>query len=190
MGRLPGPLILASASPQRRELLKRLRLPFETAPSRVSERSAEKDPRRLVRLLARRKALAIARRRPEAVVLGSDTIVVCRGRVIGKPKDRRDSARILRLLNGTWQRVYTGVCVAVDGGRQCYLDVAITKVLARRLSDAELLRLAGKHMDKAGAYAVQDRRDPFIKKVVGDLDNVIGLPLRSVRKVLRRASSR
>jgi len=121
-------------------------------------------------------------------VLGSDTLVVCRGEILGKPKDREDSERILRLLNGSWQRVYTGVCVAVGGGKRTYSDVAVSKVKSRKLTDEELLRFAGKHMDKAGSYAVQDKEDPFVEKVVGDFDNVIGLPLRSVRKLLKRAS--
>jgi len=190
MGRLHGPLILASASPQRRKLLKRLRVSFEIIPSRVSERSSEKNPRKLVALLAKRKALEIARRRPDAVVLGSDTLVVCKGEILGKPKNRKDSERILRLLNGSWQRVYTGVCVAVDGGRRVFSEVAVTRVLARKLDEKRLLAFAGKHMDKAGAYAVQDRKDPFIARVDGDLDNVIGLPLKSVRRVLARAAKR
>jgi septum formation protein len=186
LGRLQGPLILASASPQRRKILKKLGIPFEIVPSRVSERSSEKDPRRLVVQLARRKALSVAKRRPGAVVLGSDTLVVCKGEILGKPKNRKDSERILRLLNGAWQRVYTGV--AVVAGKRVYTDCAVSKVLARKLSDEQLLKFAGKHMDKAGAYAVQDKQDPFIARVVGDLDNVIGLPLRSVRKTLRRAA--
>lgn len=189
MGRLPGPLILASASPQRRALLKKLRIPFEIVPSHVPEDSPEKNPRKLVALLARKKTLAIARRRPDAVVLGSDTTVVCRGEILNKPVDRKDSERILRLLNGRWQRVYTGVCVAVDGGKKTYSEVAVSKVLSRKLSDQELARFVGKHMDKAGGYAVQDKDDPFVEKVVGDFDNVIGLPLRLVRKLLKKVNT-
>jgi septum formation protein len=188
LGRLQGPLILASASPQRREILKKLGIPFEILPSKVSESSREKNPRKLVLLLAKRKALAVAKKRPDAVVLGSDTLVVCKGEILGKPKDRKDSERILRLLNGAWQRVYTGV--AVVAGKRVYTDCAVSKVLARRLTEDQLMRFAGKHMDKAGAYAVQDKKDPFVAKVVGDLDNVIGLPLRSVRKTLKRAAGR
>ncbi len=155
--------------------------------SRVSERSSEKNPRRLVTQLARRKALAVARIHPEAVVLGADTLVVCKGRIIGKPKNQASALRILKILNGSWQAVYTGVAVATHGGRKVVSESAISRVLARRLSLEELKSLAGKHLDKAGAYAVQDRRDPFIARVKGAIDNVIGLPLKEVRRALRRA---
>ncbi len=179
-------LILASASPQRRLLLQRLGRRFTILPSHVSERSAEKRPRQLVLLLARRKALAVAKTRPRDVVLGADTLVICRGRIIGKPRDARDAARILRLLNGRWQRVYTGVAVAAEGGKRLLSQAVVSRVKTRRLDAAQLRRLAGKHMDKAGAYAVQDKNDPFVERVEGPLDNVIGLPVDAVRRLLRR----
>ncbi len=187
MGRLLRPLILASGSPQRRTLLKKLRIPFRIVPSRVGERSAERDPRKLVVLLARRKAKAVARRHPGAIVLGADTLVVCRGRILGKPRNPADSLRILRLLNGRWQRVYTGAAVAIDGGSRIWSTAVGSRVLARRLPQERLAALAGKHMDKAGAYAVQDRDDPFIERVEGDFDNVIGLPVEACGRLLRRA---
>ncbi len=178
--------ILASASPQRRRLLKRLGLPFRVVPSRVSEKSPETEPRRLVLELARRKARSVARRHPRALVLGADTIVVCRGRILQKPRSPKDSERMLRLLSGRWQRVYTGVAVAAEGGRRVLAEAVVSRVLARRLSEARLKLLAGRHMDKAGAYAVQDRGDPFIERVVGEQDNVVGLPLAAVGRLLKR----
>jgi septum formation protein len=179
-------LILASASPQRRKLLKRLRRPFRVLPSRVSERSSEKNPRKLVILLAKRKALEIAKRRPADVVLAADTLVVCAGRIIGKPRDARDAFRILSLLSGRWQRVYTGVAVATDGGKRMRATAVLSRVKCRKLSEGRLRSFAAKHLDKAGAYAVQDRSDPFVERVVGPLDNVIGLPVDAVRALLRR----
>jgi septum formation protein len=186
MGGLLVGLILASGSPQRRKLLRRLRRPFRIIPSDVSERSSQKDPRKLVILLARRKALAVARRHRQDIVIGADTLVVCQGRIIGKPRDRADSARILRLLNGRWQRVYTGVAVAADGGKRLALGAVISRVKARKLDAARLESLTGKHMDKAGAYAVQDKDDPLVERIVGPLDNVIGLPVEAVRRLLAR----
>ncbi|MBI3552867.1 MAG: septum formation protein Maf [Elusimicrobia bacterium] len=180
-------LILASASPQRRRILKRLGRPFRIIPSHVSERTTEKDPRRMVVLLARRKALAIARLHPEALVLGADTIVVCGGKILGKPRDSAHALRILKLQNGRWQRVYTGVAAASGGGRRVVCEAAMSRVLCRRLPDAQLRVYAGKHMDKAGGYSVSDRRDPFVARVEGDFDNVVGLPLKAVKRVLRRA---
>lgn len=181
-------LILASGSPQRRKLLKDLRVPFRVVPARVSERSDERRPRRLVLELALKKARAVAKRLPGTLVLGADTVVVCRGEILGKPGNRRDSARILASLNGRWHRVYTGVAlVDADSGR-FWRDVAVSRVRARRLSDEDLARFAGRHMDKAGAYAVQDKQDPFIEKIVGAYDNVVGLPLESVRRLLRQVA--
>jgi septum formation protein len=187
MGRLPA-LILASGSPQRRKLLKDARIAFAISPSRVSERSAEKNPRARVTLLAVRKAVSVARKNPGKAVLGADTMVVCKGRILGKPRGLADALGMLRLQNGSWQKVYTGVAVALDGGKRVFKGAAVSRVKARRLPDAELARLAAKHMDKAGAYAVQDSRDPFIEKVEGARDNVIGLPVALVRTLLKRAA--
>lgn len=181
MGRL---LVLASRSPQRVRLLKELGVPFRTRPSRVSEWSAEKDPRKLVEALALRKARAVARLHPRSRVLGADTVVVCRGEILVKPRGRKDSERILRLLNGSWQEVYTGVALVWEGGKRRAVGSAKTRVLARKLPEARLQAFVGKHMDKAGSYAIQDEDDPFIERIVGDLDNVIGLPLRVVRRLL------
>ena len=107
------------------------------------------------------------------------------GQILGKPKNLKDAVRMITLQSGRWQRVYTGTAL-IYGGR-VYTDLAVSKVKARLL-DAERLRsLAGKHMDKAGGYAVQDRKDPLVERIVGDRDNVVGLPMRSVRLLLSRA---
>ncbi len=183
-------LVLASASPQRRQLLRLLRLPFTIIPSKISEASTETNPRKLVSELALRKARAVAEKTPDALVLGADTIVVYRGKIIVKPTSLKDSARILNMLNGHVHRVYTGVALIDGATGRAWKEVAVSKVRARRLPLKELQRFVGKHMDKAGAYAVQDRKDPFVEKITGPRDNVIGLPLGSVRRLLRRASKR
>lgn len=159
---------------------------FTVDPSGVHEKSRETDPRRLVVELARRKAQDVARRHPDRLVLGADTLVVCAGEILGKPKDAQDGERMLRLLCGRWQQVWTGVAVAAPGGR-LYAGAALSRVKARKLPEDKLRALIGKHMDKAGAYAVQDRKDPLVERVVGDRDNVTGLPMRLVRKLLARA---
>lgn len=187
MGRGPD-LILASASPRRKAILRAAGVRFRVDASHVDETSSEKDPRRLVVQLARKKALEVARRHPGLPVLGADTIVVCRGHILGKPDDLAHAVRMIALQSGRWQRVYTGTALVV--GRRIYTDLAVSRVKARRLDDARLRSLAGKHMDKAGAYAVQDRRDPLVERIVGDRDNVVGLPMRSVRRLLTRARSR
>jgi septum formation protein len=186
MGRLHRPvLILASASPRRRAILRAAGVSFRVDPSDVDENLPEKNPRRLVAKLARLKALSVAARHPGMLVLGADTLVVCAGEILGKPKDLKDAVRMITLQSGRSQRVLTGV--ALVKGRRVYAEVAVTKVYARLLGAEQLRRLAGKHMDKAGAYAVQDRKDPLVERIVGDRDNVVGLPMRSVRRLLARA---
>ena len=118
-------------------------------------------------------------------VLGADTIVVCMGEILGKPKNLADAVRMITLQSGRSQRVYTGTALVV--GKRVYTDVAVTTVYARRLEPDRLRRLAGKHMDKAGAYAIQDKHDPLVSRIVGDKDNVTGLPMRSVKRLLRRS---
>lgn len=183
----PTRLILASASPQRRKLLSRLKIPFAIVPSRVREACAERDPAKLTVILALRKALAVARKRPRAMVLGADTVVWCRGRCCLKPRGRRESEEMLAWLNGRWQEVHTGLALVGGGGKARWTASAVTRVLARRLSPRRLADFAGRHHDKAGGYAVQDRRDPFIKRIVGEKSNVIGLPLKAVRRLFRLA---
>ncbi|MBI3296818.1 MAG: septum formation protein Maf [Elusimicrobia bacterium] len=180
-------MVLASASPQRRKLLKELRVPFRIVPSEVSEGSRERDPRRLVILLALRKARAVARRHPQALVLGADTVVVHAGRVLGKPAGRPASAEMLKTLNGRWHRVYTGVALVHHARRRSWSEAAVSRVKARRLADAQLFRFVGRHLDKAGGYAIQDARDPFIERIEGARDNVIGLPMETVRRLFKRA---
>ena len=180
-------LVLASSSARRRSILREAGLSFRVDPSHIDENIGETRPRELVRKLARLKALEVAKRRPDAWVLGADTIVVCEGEILGKPRDVADALRMLTLLSGRWQRVYTGVALVL--GRRAYVDVAVSRVKARRLDAERLRRLAGKHMDKSGAYAVQDHRDPLVERIVGDRDNVMGLPMRVVRELLRRARS-
>lgn len=188
MGRLHGSvlkLILASASPRRRAILRAAGVKFTVDPSGVDENIREKNPRRLVIKLARLKALDVAKRHPGRLVLGADTLVVCRGEILGKPKNLKDAVRMITLQSGRTQRVYTGVALVF--GRRVWTDYAVTKVFARPLDAVKLKALAGKHMDKAGAYAIQDRKDPLVARIEGDRDNVTGLPMRSVRLLLSRA---
>lgn len=180
-------LVLASASPQRKRLLRELRVPFKVAPAGVSESSREKDPRKLVLLLALRKARAVARRHPDALVLGADTVVVAHGRILGKPADEAEGRRMLTDLNGRWHKVYTGVSIVHRRSRLAVCDAAVSRVKARRLGPEALERFVGRHLDKAGGYAVQDLRDPFIEAIDGPRDNVVGLPLDVVRRLLKRA---
>ncbi len=181
-------LVLASASPRRRAILRAAGIKFTVDPSGVDENIRERNPRRLVVKLAKLKALDVSRRHPDRPVLGADTLVVCCGEILGKPKHLKDAVRMITLQSGRMQRVYTGTALVFRG--RVYTDCAVTKVYARLLDAARLRRLAGKHMDKAGAYAIQDRKDPLVSRIVGDRDNVTGLPMRSVRLLLARLRAR
>ena len=189
MPTLPKPLILASSSPQRKKLLSKLKIPFTIIPSGVSENTREKNPRKMVLKLAVKKALFLAKKKKECWVLGADTTVVCKGVIIGKPINFKDSKRILEFLNGQKHKVYTGAAMVLDGGKTIFQTASVTSLKAKKLSEKEILSLAGKHIDKAGSYAVQDKEDPFIESIKGPLDNVIGLHLDGVKSLIKRSKN-
>ena len=178
-------IVLASKSPRRIELLKQLGVKFDVIPSQCEEKSNKKRPAARVKELALQKAFDVARKYPNAVVIGADTLVYCKGEIIGKPKNQQDALRILRKLNGAWQSVYTGVCVLCLSEQKMVFGHDVSKCKARKLSDGELLHLAGKHMDYAGAYAVHDNEDPFIEKIVGSKTNVVGFPVEFFNKLFK-----
>ena len=178
-------LVLASKSPRRIELLTQLGAKFDVIPSQCKEISRKKRPSARVTELAMQKAFDVAQKYPKAVVIGADTLVFCKGQIIGKPKDKADALRILHRLNGSWQSVYTGVCVVCAAEHKVLFGYDVSKCKARKLTEAELVHLAGKHMDKAGAYAVQDNEDPFIERIVGSKSNVVGFPVEFFEKLMK-----
>jgi septum formation protein len=183
--KLSCPLILASASPRRREILTRLGLAFEVSPADVdeSERAGE-APQAYVMRLAETKARAVAERRPGSAVLGADTTVVLDGAVLNKPGDLAESERMLRALRGREHVVFTGVAVfcaraqAIAGEAQSKVIHVATRVRFRDFSDATLLAYvaSGEGLDKAGAYGIQDLGAALVSEVHGSYSNVVGLP--------------
>ncbi len=182
-------LILASASPRRRELLEMLHAEnLEIRPAQGEEKPhPELTPDALVTELARCKAaeVAAAWASPEDIVIGADTVVVLDGRVLGKPKDEADAAAMLRALSGRTHTVYTGVAV-LRGGEQ-RLHAERTDVRFRALTDAEIAAYiaTGEPMDKAGAYGAQGYASLFVEHLDGDFFNVMGLPLCALGKLLK-----
>ena len=177
-------LILASASPRRRELLAMTGLPFTVDAPEVDEACAL-PPREAVAEISRRKALAGAAAHPECVVLAADTLVAVDNAALGKPHDEDDAARMLRLLSGRWHQVYTGVCViGPDGSLHSAVDA--TDVRFADMSEEAIRRYiaTGEPMDKAGAYAVQGIAGLWIEELRGSHTNVIGLPLALTRRLL------
>jgi septum formation protein len=181
-------LILASGSPARRELLERAGYPFTVMPSQVDEPTGEgfADGRRVVEHVAWLKAAAVAPRVAEGLVLAADTIGWLNGQVIGKPADAADARRILRQLGGTVHELWTGVCL---WRRPDDLQVAwqeVSRVAFARLTEAQLdeYLLTRTWQGCSGAYAVQEKDDPYVRLVEGSVSNVIGLPMESLERVL------
>jgi len=180
-------LILASASPRRRELLSLMGIDFDVCTADVDERVSG-QPEQVVQLLAERKARAVAALHPGETVLGADTLVSCCGKTLGKPRDASDALRMLRLLSGKTNTVHTGVCV-IDG-RSGRADVRLDSatVYFSQIDDASALRYiaTGEPLDKAGAYGVQGMAGMFVSRIDGSPSNVIGLPMHLVRDMLRK----
>ncbi|HBO70627.1 MAG TPA: septum formation protein Maf [Deltaproteobacteria bacterium] len=187
-GAPPG-LILASSSPRRRELMRVIGVPFRVVPSRVEETSHAGEPfRNFVRRAAREKGEEVASRYPEAFVLAADTVVVVGNRMLGKPEDRADGARMLRLLQGREHRVHTAVCLLRRSTGYADEAVETTRVAFRSLTGQEIrayLR-TGESDDKAGAYAAQGRGNLLIERISGSYTNVVGLPMTRVLEMLQR----
>jgi septum formation protein len=182
-------LVLASASPRRQELLRNAGISSTVQPADVDETPlAGEQPRACAERLAREKALAVWRTRPQDRVLGADTIVVVDETILGKPADAADAARMLRLLSGRVHRVITGVClVEAAAGGELRTASETTLVTMNELSDEEIRDYiaTGEPMDKAGAYAIQGRASRWIPRIEGDYSNVVGLPVALVHAMLR-----
>jgi len=183
------PLILASASPRRRELLALLDLEFEVRPSRIDESPKPgESPAGQVQRLAEAKARQTAKDRPGCWILAADTIVVHRGLVMGKPQDQAEAARMLSLLSSQTHEVLTGYCLLNQELGQNIVESCRTEVEFRTLSrqDIETYLDSGEPLGKAGAYAIQGRGASMVKRVAGSYTNVVGLPLAEVVELLRR----
>lgn len=177
-------LILASASPRRRELLALTGLPFTVDAPDVNE-DCDLAPADAVAELSRRKAEAAALLHPDCVVLAADTLVSVDDTALGKPRDEADAARMLRSLSDRWHQVYTGVTVIAPDGRR-WTETDVTDVHFEAMSD-EAIRayIATKEpLDKAGAYAVQGIAGLWIDQLRGSHTNVIGLPMATTRRLL------
>ncbi len=178
-------IILASASPRRRELLGALGAEFEVRPARGPEHTpSHGDARRTVLELSAAKAEELARENPGAIVIGADTVVEKDGDILGKPADAAEAAAMLKKLSGAAHRVFTGVTVARDG--MVLSQAEETTVRFRPLRDEEIAAYvaSGEPMDKAGAYAIQGLASLFVEGIEGDYFNVVGLPLCRLGQML------
>ena len=185
-------LILASTSPRRKEILSLLGLPFEVvSPDIVETFCSDRSPADEAAYWAVEKARAIHCRYPDAIVIGSDTVIDLDGKAIGKPVDRDDAVRILTLLAGRTHTVATTVAVVVPGGKE-FVVVERTSVRMRTVLPEVLVQYAatGESLDKAGAYSLQGEGRKLIDSIKGDYLSAVGLPLRAVAGLLREAGIR
>ena len=179
-------LILESQSPRRKELLGLFHIPFQI---RVADIDETMDPGKPaaeeVARVSRAKAMAVAHA-PEDVVVAADTIVVCGGEVLGKPRDEQDAYRMLRLLSGRDHQVMTGMTVL--RGETALTTTEITHIHFRELTDGEIRRYiaTGEPMDKAGSYGIQGGAALFAEKLQGDYYNVMGLPVCRLGQLLKQ----
>ncbi len=178
------PLILASASPRRRQLLEMLGIPLRVIPSHLPEvRRPAETPIDYVERLAREKAHSVA----GPLVLGADTTVIVRDEVLEKPMGKSDALRMLRKLQGRTHQVVTSVALVADG--TVYQATDITNVTFRRVDDLMLQAYVetGEPMDKAGAYGIQGYGAALVERIDGDFFSVMGLPIRLVLNLLEQA---
>ncbi|MBI5775301.1 MAG: septum formation protein Maf [Verrucomicrobia bacterium] len=181
------PIILASASPRRAELLRELGVNF-TIVTRPTEEAHHEDftARELCLFNAYRKARAVAKLHPQALVLGADTLVYLGTKLYAKPADTADARRMLRELAGHTHQVVTGVCLLQLGAHRCRLFAETTSVTFKPLSESQIAAYlaAIQPLDKAGAYAIQDRGDEIVERISGSFSNVVGLPVERVKHEL------
>ncbi len=183
-------LILASASPRRSELLRNAGIPFEVDPADIHEEPlAGEAPIDYAQRLARDKAKTVLARHPDALVLGSDTVVVVDEHLLEKPVNPEDAARMLQLLSSRTHQVITGVCLlSADFQRT---EAEVTQVSFVGMSEPEIAEYvaSGEPMDKAGAYGIQGMASRWVERLEGDYFNVVGLPVARVYRMLRDAGA-
>jgi septum formation protein len=174
------PLILASASPRRAELLQQLELKFEVMPGDATEVFDEHlSPLELCQLNAHRKARAVAKKIPDALVLGADTLVFLEREIFGKPRDLDEAKQMLAKLQGRTHQVVTGVCLMHLRAHHERIFAVSTDVTFHPLNEKQIGDYLSKinPLDKAGAYAIQEHGDKIVAEVSGSYSNVVGLPL-------------
>jgi len=180
-------LILASASPRRSELLREIGIEFQVLPAHAEEIHPEHlTPHEICQVNAYRKARSVAKKAPDAMVLGADTLVCLGTKVFGKPKDLNDAHRMLTQLQGRTHQVVTGVCLIHLRNHRQKVFAESTTVTFRTLHSEQIRRYLHKvdPLDKAGAYAIQEEGDLIVKNVNGSVSNVIGLPVERLKAEL------
>jgi len=181
-----SPLVLASASPRRKRLLRQIGIPFRTLSSRVKEDLLSRDPLMNARLLAEAKAQAVVQKCAGNWILGADTIVVLNRAVLGKPSDEDEAFSMLRQLSGKEHRVITGFCLVAPDSKKAHSEAVVTRVTFKTLTRREILGYVatGEPFGKAGSYGIQGIGAFLVKGITGSYTNVVGLPLSALVSAL------
>jgi len=179
-------LILASASPRRKQILSEIGLTFQTYSPNIEEDINSSPPDVHVKYYALKKAQTVAKQVESGIILAADTMVVLESEVLGKPKDPDQAQLMLKKLSGKVHTVFTGVAVLNKAVEKEAVDFQSTRVVFNQLTPQAIQEYlaTGEFVDKAGAYGIQGMGSFLVKEIIGDLDNVIGLPLASVKRLL------
>jgi septum formation protein len=180
-------IVLASESTRRVDILRTLGIPFAIIPPDIDEsRRRDEGSRDYALRVAHEKAYEVGRHFPDKWVIGADTVVVQKGKVLGKPASDKEALTMLRALRAKWHKVLTGYCVLNVQKKVDFRDVVETKVYVRDLSEGEIKRYikTSEPLDKAGSYAVQGKGSYMVKEIRGSYTNVVGLPICEVAEAL------
>ncbi|OPY70518.1 MAG: Maf-like protein YhdE [Syntrophorhabdaceae bacterium PtaU1.Bin034] len=180
-------IVLASESTRRIDIMRTLGVSFSIIPPDIDEsRKPYESPKDYALRVAYEKAQKVGNLFPDKWIIGADTIVVLKGKVLGKPKTEKDAVSMLKRLRGNWHKVYTGYCVLNMSKQVIYQDVAETKVFIKDLTDEEIAKYikTSEPFDKAGSYAVQGKGGYMVKEIKGSYTNVVGLPICEITEVL------
>ncbi len=185
-------IILASNSPRRKELIKKICEKFEKIKPEVDEKIIlekikNRNPYKIACILAFEKAKSVLNKFKKGIVLGADTIVVLKNEIIGKPDSKKHAISILKKLNNSTHRVITGIALINVETFETIVDYDVSYVTFKKLSLKDIRDYIDKNniLDKAGAYAIQEGADPFIKKIKGSYYNIVGLPVEKLKKILK-----
>ncbi len=178
-------LILASASPRREELLKFITTDFKVQKSNVAEDIEAKDAKDLVLILSKAKAQDVYSKNTGATVIGADTVVEIKGKILGKPKDEKEAENMLFMLSGCKHMVHTGICII--NKENIINEVITTEVFFNHMSNSDIKEYLAseKYLDMAGAYAIQKGASKFVEKINGCFFNVMGLPVSKIYNILQ-----
>ncbi|MCI8429130.1 MAG: septum formation inhibitor Maf [Lachnospiraceae bacterium] len=172
-------IILASGSPRRRELLEQIGVKFEIHKAEGEEKITSSIPEEAVKELSLQKAKEVSGKYDGDVIIGADTVVAVDGQILGKPADRADAVRMLRLLQGKEHQVITGVTVILKESGKTVSFAEVTKVYIFPMTEEQIEQYieTGEPMDKAGAYGIQGKFAVYVSGIEGDYNNVVGLPV-------------